>query len=85
MKGEREVAGIRCGEVLEHLPDYVAGELAPDLGHRIEQHLLGCDVCRRFGDRYQATLELLRTQIESVGEPPPRWRERLARRLEDES
>ncbi|HED66700.1 MAG TPA: zf-HC2 domain-containing protein [Planctomycetes bacterium] len=85
MKGEREVAGIRCGEVLEYLPDYVAGDLPSEVRGKIEQHLLECDVCRRFGRRYQGTLELLRAGIGRGSSPPPRWKERLARRLDEES
>lgn len=63
MKNEREVAGIRCGRVLEALPDYLEGELPPRRREAVEAHLAGCDVCERFGGEYASTVAALRRAL----------------------
>ena len=80
---ERTVGGLRCGEVLARLSDYVDDELARDERHQVEEHLRGCDVCTRFGGSYS---ELVRSLREKLMSPPPAndVRERLRRRLEAE-
>ena len=80
-KLDREVAGIRCREVLERLSDYLDGELAAHDVARIEAHLRGCDNCERFGGRFGAVVKALRGQL---AEPEPvevGVADRLARRL----
>ena len=62
------MAGIRCSEVLEALPDYVEGALGPEAAARVEGHLAGCDWCERFGGSYGAAVAALRR---SLGEPEP--------------
>jgi len=49
MKGEREVAGMKCGEVLSGLSAYLDDELTPERRTQVEAHLGGCDTCERFG------------------------------------
>ena len=74
---EREVAGIRCFEVLAQLSDYLDGAL-PEAGcERLEAHVRGCDECARFGGRFSATVTALR---ENLG-PPPALPETVAARL----
>lgn len=81
MQSEREVAGLTCGQVLEHLPDYVDQALGAELGAKIEGHLRGCDVCERFGGRYAEVARALRRELGAADELPPEVGERLAREL----
>lgn len=82
MKGEREVAGLRCGEVLERLPDYMEGTLGPTEADRLEAHLAGCDGCERFGGRYAATVHDLKAHLGDPEEVAPEVRRRLGARLD---
>ncbi|MBW2527539.1 MAG: zf-HC2 domain-containing protein [Deltaproteobacteria bacterium] len=68
MAHDREVGGIRCLQVLEHLADYVDGEVDAELQGRIEAHLVGCDWCERFGGSYGGTVAELRRVL---AEPEP--------------
>jgi len=63
MVHDREVAGIRCGEVLAVLPDTLEGTLAPERLEQIRAHLAGCDWCERFGGAYAGTVGVLRRQL----------------------
>ena len=60
MVNEREVAGLRCGEILTELSDYLDGELSPQRRALIEAHLSGCDQCDRFGKEFASTMASLR-------------------------
>lgn len=79
MSDEQEVAGIRCGAVLEQLSAYVDGELAAEEEALIEAHLRGCDWCEHFGGRFADTVRSLRA---SLGEPEP-LETAIARRLSE--
>lgn len=81
MQSEREVAGLTCGQVLEHLPDYVDQALGAELRGKIEGHLRGCDVCERFGGRYAEVARALRRELGAADELPAEAGERLAREL----
>jgi anti-sigma factor RsiW len=61
--GEQVVAGLRCGEVLERLSDYLDRELAPGDRERLEAHLRGCDGCARFGGEFGATVRALKAHL----------------------
>lgn len=81
---EREVAGIRCREVLEGLSAYLDGELPPSERTRVDAHLRACDRCQRFGGMVGAVVAALRREL---ADPPPleadvaaRLRARLAER-----
>ena len=63
MRGERELAGLRCGQVLERLDGYLDGALEPSLRERLEAHVRGCDHCARFGGVYAATVQALRERL----------------------
>ena len=76
--GQRLVAGVWCGDVLERLPDYVDGALDPAEVARVEAHLAGCDWCERFGGAYGATVKTLRGPAPAA---PTGLAERLAERL----
>lgn len=60
---DREVAGIRCTEVLEDLPDYLDSVLPAERVARIEEHLAGCDWCERFGGDYADAVRTLRLRL----------------------
>ncbi len=68
MAHDREVAGIRCGEVLELLPDHLEGTLEPERLERVQAHLAGCDWCDRFGGAYGGAVAALRRELGTV--PP---------------
>jgi anti-sigma factor RsiW len=63
MRGEREVAGLRCGAVLTKLSDYLDGELPRAEREALEAHVRGCDVCARFGGRFGEAVRMLRLTL----------------------
>ena len=65
MHGERAVAGVRCGQVLAELTDYLDGDLTPERRERIEAHVRGCDHCARFGGVFSATVAALRASLDA--------------------
>ncbi|MFN2240140.1 MAG: zf-HC2 domain-containing protein [Thermoanaerobaculia bacterium] len=79
MKGEREVGGVRCGEVLAVLSDFVDGTIDSRLRVRVEEHLLGCDACERFGGVFAATVRGLRERLAAPDAMDEATRERLRR------
>lgn len=60
MAVERDVAGLRCGEVLAEMSDFLDGDLGTARRAQIEAHLRGCDVCERFGGAFSAAIQALR-------------------------
>jgi anti-sigma factor RsiW len=76
--GQRQIAGVWCGEVLERLPDYVDGALDPAEVARVEAHLAGCDWCERFGGSYGDLVRALRARRDPS---PAGLADRLAKRL----
>ncbi len=63
---ERTVAGLRCSEVLARLSDYIDGELdAADI-KQVEEHLLGCPNCERFGKNFGSMVVSLRSAPETA-------------------
>lgn len=63
MAEDRKVAGIRCMQVLEHLDDYVDGELSDTRRAQVEAHLRGCDWCTKFGGEYASLVSTLRSDL----------------------
>lgn len=61
--GERVVAGLTCGQVLDGLSEYLDDELAPEARARLEAHLRGCEGCARFGGEFGATVRALRARL----------------------
>lgn len=61
---ERNVGGIRCSEVLALLSEYVDGELDGSAVEKIENHLLGCPNCERFGRNFGSMVVSLRRESE---------------------
>jgi anti-sigma factor RsiW len=66
MAHDREVAGLRCTQVLAHLSDYLDGELDPQTRAQVEAHVQGCDWCERFGGRFAQTV----TRLKQAQAPP---------------
>lgn len=81
MLPEREVAGLKCGEVLEDLSSYFDGELERERRAKIEAHVTGCDVCARFGGRFADSVRALQRALEARTEVDAGVLERLRRRL----
>lgn len=59
----REVGGLRCRDVLEHLSAYVDQELPSDRVRQVEAHLRGCDRCERFGGEFSRVVTALRQEL----------------------
>lgn len=63
---ERTVAGLRCSEVLARLSDYIDGELQPTEVTQIEEHLLGCPNCERFGKNFGSMVVAARNDSDAL-------------------
>lgn len=67
LPGEREIGGLRCGQVLAGLTEYLAGGLEPSVRARVEAHVAACDRCAAFGGAFGEAIAKLR-----AGAPDPR-------------
>jgi RNA polymerase sigma-70 factor (ECF subfamily) len=75
MEDERIVAGLHCGEALADLTEHLDGRLGRERAQRIDEHLAGCEPCRRFAGGIAAAVRTLR---ELPDEPlPPEVEARL--------
>jgi anti-sigma factor RsiW len=81
MAHDREVAGIRCLEVLAYLSDYLDGELSDELRARVEAHVADCDWCERFGGKFSSTVSDLRRLLREPEPADDETADRLLRRL----
>ncbi len=63
MKDEREVAGLRCREVLALLYDYLDDQLESAKRSQVEAHLAGCALCADFGGKAGAVARAVRTEL----------------------
>ena len=82
MAVEREVAGLRCGEVLADLSEYLDGELPAERRAQLDAHLRGCDVCERFGGTFSSAIQALRRGERPDPAEASAVFERLRQRLE---
>lgn len=80
---ERTVGGLRCSEVLAYLSDYLEGELEKSEVTKIEEHLLGCPNCERFGDNFGAMVVSLRRRSDRPEPIDSELVSRLLARLDD--
>ena len=60
MKDERVVAGLHCGEVAADLTEHLERRLSPERAWRFDEHLHGCDECRRLAEEMYAMVRALR-------------------------
>lgn len=60
LPGEQTVGGMSCSEALSLLSRWIDGELEPADGDRLMAHVGSCDVCMRFGGRFQGAVTRLR-------------------------
>jgi anti-sigma factor RsiW len=81
MLPDREVAGIRCSEVLADLSSYLDGELPAARKAQLEAHVAGCDVCARFGGRFSALVLALKRELNASGAVDADAVARMRRRL----
>lgn len=79
--GEKTVAGLRCGEVLDRLSDYLDDELPPAERAAVETHLRGCEGCARFGGELRATVRALKAHL-GAAELPGTFRDRLRQAID---
>jgi anti-sigma factor RsiW len=77
MKGERNVGGLTCSQVLDRLSDYLDGDVDAGLRRQIEEHLRGCEGCARFGGEFAATVRALRAHLLGDVHIPLRVQEQL--------
>ena len=80
---DRNVAGLRCRDVLALLADFVDRELDAETVRKVTDHLAGCDTCEKFGEDYAALVAQLRsgrTRLSADGGV----RARLAARMSSE-
>lgn len=84
MAHDREVAGLRCLQVLEGLSDYLDDELDAGTRAQVDAHLAGCDWCERFGGRMAGVIGDLRRGLSAPEPLGIDVRQRLLRRLEVE-
>lgn len=78
---ERNVGGLRCSEVLAALSEYVDGELDGSMVDKVENHLLGCPNCERFGRNFGSMVVSLRKESQQSPEAELEVMSRLLERL----
>jgi anti-sigma factor RsiW len=81
MRGEREIGGLLCSEVLADLTEYLDGRLDAARRASIEAHVAGCDNCARFGGDFGRVVASLRADLARAKDGAQGRDEELARRL----
>lgn len=84
MESERLVAGLRCGDVLADLSEYLDEGLTAERRDQIEAHLRGCDYCERFGREFAGAVTALRRELGAANPIDPAVAARLKERLRRE-
>lgn len=80
---EKTVAGLRCSEVLAQLSDYIDGELGAAEVTHIEEHLLGCPNCERFGKNFGSMVVSLRNAPDAAQSVDSELVSRLLAKLDE--
>jgi len=76
---------MNCNRAREALSAMADGEDPAVAAHRLDRHLLACEPCRAFfAGLPSISLDEGRTDLASVGEPPPDLPARIVARLERE-
>lgn len=84
MDGERMLAGVRCGEVLAELSEFLDGHLNPARMRQLQEHVRACDLCQKFGSEFSAAVHGLRASLREPvleAETAKRLRLRLKREI----
>jgi anti-sigma factor RsiW len=81
MKGDREVAGLWCHEVLAGLSEYLDGELPDDSRGQVESHLSQCDTCANFGGQVSMVVSALKDKLANPAPLPNPLRDTLVRAI----
>ncbi len=81
MPNDREVAGMRCMQVLEVLSDYLDDLLSAERKLQINEHLLGCNWCESFGGRFADMVQQIRREMAQADQAPRAMVERLYSKL----
>ncbi|MEW5849261.1 MAG: zf-HC2 domain-containing protein [Myxococcota bacterium] len=76
MKGEQNVGGLWCHQVLTLLSDYLDGELASEQKRQVEAHVSRCQQCERFGGDFARMVQAVARHAEPAELP-----EDVSRRL----
>lgn len=79
---EKTVAGLRCSQVLAALSDYLDGELDATMVSQVENHLLGCPNCERFGKGFGSMVVSLRRETELPRSIDSEWVTGLLTRID---
>jgi len=74
---------MKCSDIRNNFSDYIDGEALPEVAAAIEQHVTGCDECRRELENYRAFTALLSGLGEE--ELPFAFNAKLRQRLEEEA
>jgi len=78
---EHDVAGLKCGDVLAALSDFLDGDLDPAKQRQIAEHLRGCDWCEKFGGRFSEVIGSIRRELADPAPLKPEVAARLRDRL----
>jgi predicted anti-sigma-YlaC factor YlaD len=79
---EKYVAGLWCSQVLAILSQYLDGELDRTMAARVDEHVKGCESCRKFGAEFAAVVTSLKANLADPEPVEPSVAQRLWRRLE---
>jgi anti-sigma factor RsiW len=75
---------MNCHELVNHLLDYIGGELILEQRQTIELHLACCERCTALVHSYTCTIQIARALPLSTRTLPPGVEARLRRSLEAE-
>ncbi len=78
---DRDIAGIRCKEVLAHLSEYVDGDIDPRTKKKIDGHLAGCDWCEKFGGEFSKVIGEFRRNLSRAAPIDQSLAERLRAKI----
>jgi anti-sigma factor RsiW len=53
------VTDLNCNELVELVTDYLDGALDEETGHRVADHLAGCDGCTTYVEQIRQTVTTL--------------------------
>lgn len=60
MDADNDIGGLRCGEVLARLSDFLDGTLSEDEHAKVSAHVRACNNCERFGGAFAVAVRALR-------------------------